>query len=113
MSDTLTITLTGRRPVQIAKSEWPMIASNHEYDGEHECQANRHERINVRQHADGRTLVYGVYSTAWANESDRRRGELLDFGEDIPTAIHRVAESMEFEPAFAECVIADLPAEEL
>ena len=50
----LKVTLTGRRPVSIGPTEWPVIARQYTYSGEHECQANTVARITVRQHADGR-----------------------------------------------------------
>jgi len=109
----LTITLTGRRPVRIDKGDWPVIASVTWYDGEVPSEAFRHWRLTVRQHADGRSIVYGVYSTAFRGERDRRGGELLPPGADIPAAVHRVAEHLGFDPRLAEEVIADLPAEEV
>src|SRR3989304_3700098 len=61
----LTITLTGRPPVRVAKGGGPVgaRASDETYDGEYECQATRVTKwwLTVRRHADGRTLVYGVY----------------------------------------------------
>lgn len=113
MSEHLTITLTGRPPVRITREDWPIVASYKEHDGEVESQALRHSKLIVRQHEDGQTIVYGIYDTAWQNESGRRRGEMLDAKEDIPAAIARVAEEMEFGRDFAENCIADLPAEEV
>lgn len=85
-SKALTITLTGRAPIKIRVDEWPEIASATErrHDGEIESQANRISKaaIRVREHADGRTIVYGSYSydTSWQHESSReiRGGLLLD-----------------------------------
>ena len=128
-----TITLTGRPPVRIADDDWPALASAsyHEYDGQYDFQANEHDRgvIKVRQHADGRAIVYATasYETAWQGRSewDRKAGELLPADaastEQIIAAIGRVhatmAESIPADgelwaPLRAEC-IADLPAEEL
>lgn len=79
-----TITLTDRPPVSINQDDWPVRAqadwSWHE--GEHECQAFRKksEWLRVRQHTDGRTLVYCgcSYSTAWQNEeSTSYRGGVM------------------------------------
>ena len=132
----LTITLTGRAPVKITKEDWPVIASGEDkwYDGQHECQANRTKswKLIVRQHADGRTLVYGIYasSSQWQGEASEnvRGGEMLtvegatadEVGDTAPiiAAIFRVADDMEkrsgakeFARLAHECV-ADLPAVE-
>jgi len=128
-----TITITGRPPVSIAEANWPVLASAREkdYDNEHEFQANRTEvvAINVRQHTDGRALVYATakYSTAWQSERDdsQREGVYLDTTETsieaICSAIGEVCDMMRaprylpadvWERLAAEC-IADLPAEEL
>lgn len=66
MTDTTTekkthkITLSERRPVAIALDDWPVIADAERFWGGsgHACQANEEGFIRVRQHADGRTLVY-------------------------------------------------------
>lgn len=113
MSEKLTITLTGRAPVTISKETWPVIASARDWDNTYESQANRTWRITVRQHEDGRTVVYGVYTTQWQGESGRRGGELLETGADIVAAIQRVAEYLGFDQRLTDECIADLPAEEL
>ena len=139
----LTITLTGRPPVKITKDEWPVIASaeDKEYDNQYEFQANRCAswKLIVRQHNDGRTIVYGIYSYSsqyqGEGDSDIRGGELITVldadaesvgdAEPIIAAIKRVGEDMEgrvpdggswskgyFPRLIHEC-IADLPAVEL
>ena len=131
----LTITLTGRAPVKITKENWPVIASGEDnwYNGEHESQANRTKswKLIVRQHADGRTLVYGIYAfnSQWVSESSEhvRGGEMFtvptvdEVGDTAPIieAIFRVAADMqersgaeEFARLAHECV-ASLPAIEL
>jgi hypothetical protein len=89
---TLTITLTGRNPVQIDKEKWPILAHvNGDSGGDygHHQQALRlgecdRYRLTVRQHADGRSIVYGVLDAAiaeWgagAGGESVRGGELLD-----------------------------------
>lgn len=134
MTKTRTITLTDRPPVRIADADWPRLASAsfHDYDGEFDFQANRNERghVVVRQHQDGRTLVYAIwtYDTAFQNERDdsRRAGVLLDAtptSAQIVDAIHQVHREIGddeppkltgdlWHPLAAEC-IADLPAETL
>ena len=123
-NEKLTITLTGRAPVTVNKGQWPIIASAKWHDGgEFEHRANRHRSLVVRQHDDGRTIVYGVYSTNWQGELDARGGELLTVnGADadnigdaaqVIAAIYRVADYLQFDRHFADRCIADLPAEEL
>jgi hypothetical protein len=131
-----TITLTGRPPVKIKKDDWPLYAEGNAYihDGQVECQANEKTkwRIAVLRHADGRAIIFAVYShdTNWQNRScyGLRGGELLpaasEIGEII-SAIQRVGQWMIdnmpseksddseiFSRLINEC-IADLPAEEL
>lgn len=128
----LTITLTGRKPVTITKDQWPIIAEagDKNWDNQYEFQANRtwDYDLKVRQHEDGRALVYGIYryDTHFQNESCAgiRGGEMVAADEVIP-AIQRVGKWMAdnlpsdhadeaeiFHRLVNEC-IADLPAEEL
>lgn len=125
-----TITLTDRPPVRITDAEWPTLASGtfEWHDNQYRFQANRTRDIfvKVRQHADGRVLVYAGYDTssAWQGETgDRHRtGELLEAGGDIIAALHRVADELatralgahanEIRDCMNEC-IADLPAQDI
>ena len=111
-SENLTITLTNRAPVSIVKADWPVIASAKDYDRECESQANRTWRLTVRQHEDGRAIVYGAYGTAYSNDRDRRAGTLCAAGDDLAAAINAVARDCGCEAIAAAC-IADLPAEQL
>lgn len=117
---TRTITLTDRRPIQIREDEWPIIAVGDQRPGDTrngtpvpDYETDRHS-IRVRQHADGRAIVYGVIdaATAWTGTEDWRGGELLIAPDaDLAAAIRRVGESGEIiESVIREC-IADLPAE--
>lgn len=129
----LTITLTGRPPVKIKKDEWPVLASagDKEFDNQYEFQANRLAKwkLTVRQHADGRAIVYAVYTYTSqfmdGHDHDVRAGSLFDAGADIPDAIRTVADEIEsrmphdatwstgyFPRLMHECV-ADLPAVEI
>lgn len=128
---TRTITLTGRAPVKITEDSWPVIAhgSYSHHDGQIRQEANRTTDIDirVRQHADGRAIVYGVYNydTHFQGEAceAHRVGSLLDAGADLPAAIHAVRDDLiertsddeihrHIRNAADEC-IADLPAEML
>lgn len=64
---TRTITLTNRPPVKISDDQWPTIAeaSGDSFGSNFQArQSNRDQcdnyTLKVRQHADGRTLVYGT-----------------------------------------------------
>lgn len=138
----LTITLTGRPPVKVKKDDWPIIASakSKDYDNQYEFQANRKAewKLTVRQHPDGRTIVYGVwsYDTNWSGEDcgDIRGGELVTVSgadtesvgetEPIVAAIQRVGAELEGRlpegrygqgvfPQLIHACIADLPVVEL
>lgn len=122
---TRTITLTGRPPVKILEEQWPTIAqasgdsySGNDY-GRHQQALGQGEcdryTLKVRQHADGRTLVYGIFdaATAWTKNEDVRGGELLEKDADIAGTIRRVGESCNLPDRIIRECIADLPAEEL
>lgn len=116
-----TVTLTDRNPVKIREDEWPQIASGDERPGScvngtpvPDSETDRYT-IRVRQHADGRVLVYGVVdaSTAWTGTQDWRGGKLLAKGGDIAAAIKRVGEDGGMPASVIRDCIADLPAEEI
>ncbi len=126
-----TITLTGRPPVTIDEENWPVIAEAQDdwWDGKVECQSNRWSdwTIRVRQHADGRSIIYATYSyrTNWQNARGyaAKRGRLIAASDDICAAIRAVCDEMASAEAEgddagrwaaleADC-IADLPAEKL
>jgi len=100
----LTITLTDRPPVRIATADWPILTSaaarlaDYTKAGQQTTRSAQW-RLTVRQHGDGRTIVYGVhkYDTQWREERGRniRGGEQLDPGADIPAALRRVAASLQ------------------
>ena len=131
---TRTITLTGRPPVRINDEAWGLIASasDKDYDGQVECQANRVSKwgVYVRRHDDGRAIVYATYSYSsnWRNERcySAKGGVLLGkdcTDDDIVRSINSVCgdiasrehygdDAQRWDALAAEC-IADLPAEEL
>jgi len=134
MSDKRTITLTGRPPVSISDDNWPLLASasDKDYDNQYEFQANRISKwfIGVRQHEDGRAIVYATYSYTsrfqGARDFSAKRGVMLDKGSDdaaICRAIENVASDIAAAERYgedanrwpnlaAEC-IADMPAIEI
>lgn len=129
-----TITLTGRPPVKINDENWPLIASasENDYDGEFEFQANRMSKwfIGVRQHEDGRAIIYDTYSyrSNWqgARGYSAKRGVLLPVGttvdqiadsifevcKDIAQAEHQGDDAERWTEMMHEC-LADMPAETL
>jgi len=127
----LTITLTNRAPVTIVKLNWLIIASASESPGSFvngtpvpDSQCDTH-RLIVRQHNDGRTIVYAILNaaTAWTGTESRREGELLTISGvdaehvgDLPAivaAIRRVGSECGLLPCVVRDCIADLPAEKL
>jgi len=126
-SPTRTITLTDRRPVTIREDLWPVIAIARWWDGEIESQALRRQTIRVRQHDDGRAIVYAIHRSAYRGDVDRAAGEIvlpprhdgpdgdgrLGFDADLVTAIRRVGESAGILDWMIDRCIADLPAEDL
>jgi hypothetical protein len=123
MSESRTITLTGRAPVKITDETWPLIAQGSAYSGQHEFQSFDGAWVKVRQHQDGRTLVYG-YAGDWDGggrpERESIRAGFLVSADAAAETISRVAALLS-ETAYAghhaataarECV-ANLPAEVL
>jgi hypothetical protein len=128
---TRTITLTDRPPVTIREDAWPVIATAKWWDNTYESQANRTASVRVREHEDGRRIVYGVSDSQWQGESGAKAGVLirasagyragalrvgaLDGKPDTAAtirAIHDVTDMIGYPALAADC-IADLPAEEI
>jgi hypothetical protein len=120
---TRTITLTDRAPVEIVDDHWPVIAESRAHDGMIAVQANRRWWMKVRQHADGRVIVYGAYLTQWQGEIDRRDGEVLDEirkpvaatsrSSVLVATIRQVGQSLGAPSSMVRELIANLPAEPL
>lgn len=96
----LTITMSGRRPLSIIKADWPILAPAYRSDG----------GIHVREHADGRRIVYGY----WRHGGTPEAGFLVAAGDEEATvrAILCVGKTFGLEHLANEC-IASLPPEEL
>lgn len=127
-----TITLSGRAPVTINEDNWPVIAkaSDKDWDNQYEFQANQISKwfVGVRQHADGRAIVYATYSYTSNWQGARcyaaKRGDLLPAGSsmqdickaiksvchDIAGAEHYGEDANRWDALANEC-IADMPAE--
>jgi len=110
-----TITLTHRAPVSITDENWPLIAEGrYARDDMPELEYDTHT-VRVRQHADGRAIVYAILvgATSWTGTEDARTGELLAPGADIVGCIRRVGSDCDLDERAISACIADLPAEEL
>lgn len=129
----LKITMSERRPLTIVKADWPIIASADWHDGQVECQANNIRVLRVREHKDGRRIVYGYQCAGNGGQHagtrnpeggflvvptekfrDVDEGPLSPVPDDDETvrAIRRIAGILGDDDLGAEC-IADLPAEEV
>ena len=123
-TDKITIRLSDRSPVCLVEAAWPKVAYGEDYSGQYDFQSFDGVCIAVRQHADGRTIVYGRAGD-WEGggrleRENRSAGFLLAKGDDVVRAIRRVAGILEgtafigaMAHAAARRCIADLPAEEV
>ena len=90
-----TIALTGRRPVMIFDAEWPIVSDvASDEDG--------HSRLTVRQHSDGRSIVYAV--RLGFDGRAVRKGEVVGAVGDVVEAICRVADCCGVFPLTDECI---------
>lgn len=129
MSKMRTITLTNRQPVKIDEDKWPVLAKadDKNWDNVHECQANQtwNWSVRVRQHEDGRAIVYATYdhTNNWEGAKDTydKQGDYINHTDvthdEICQAIINVCHRMEGDQdawkRLADECIADMPPEEL
>ena len=119
------ITLSDARPVSINPDTWPVIAAASAHDGKVQCQANTEWSIQVREHSDGRRLIYSIKTAGnggqYAGFRDARGGFLLEsrsvweqskIEDETIRAIRRAAGIIE-RPDLADECIGDLPTREL
>ncbi len=112
------IALSDRAPVKIDPDKWPVIAFAETWNGEHKFQANYVRWIKVREHADGRRLVYGMLDSGNGGVPNGWRGAsggyLIDADQEAGTvrAIRRVAGLIE-DPKLGDECLAALPAQEI
>jgi hypothetical protein len=117
-TEKIKITMSERRPLSIDPEQWPVIARVDRHDGVVECQANHEWTIRVREHADGRRLVYGWLRAGnggvYAGWRGAEGGFLVLAGDEGETvrAIRRIGGIIGDDKMSDEC-IADLPAEEI
>lgn len=115
MADTtLIITITDATPVNIVKADWPIKASAENDDATNPGnEPNREWKVKVRRHPDGRSIVYGVFSSNYQGEwGGKRAGRIVAADGDLIAAIHDVAERIG-APELADDCIANLPAQDL
>jgi len=89
--------------MKIVDREWPLIAHG-SFDCRDDIPGRRSQPtvtidIQVRQHADGRVIVYSLYSYGQQNHAvapieTHHAGHLLEAGDDIPAAINSVSEEL-------------------
>jgi len=109
-----TITLFDRRPVEIDEDQWPVVASVHDWEGQHKSQIRWEHKIFVRQStSDGRCLVYGVKATDIAGQMDARGGFVADNIDSVPDVVKQLATRLGFSESLADRCIAKLPAEQI
>lgn len=103
------ITMTGRPPVRIVEDDWPVIATGKLSRGPELGHAEAH----VREHADGRRVVYGTWSDIIQGDPDRAAGELVATGGDTVAAIRRVSQQLGCDDDLVQVVVAALPPEDI
>jgi hypothetical protein len=122
---TIKVKLSERRPVTLDPEQWPIIAKATWFDGQHRSQANHEAYVLVRQHEDGRTLVYSKLFAGgggvFVGFRELAGGFLLpargssnerEYADEIVRAIRRCAGIIDMPELGDEC-ISDLPAEEI
>jgi hypothetical protein len=117
----INITMSEQAPVTLDPEQWPCIAEATDHDGQVECQANTEWAIYVREHEDGRRLVYGWEERGTGGKPITWRptyvGWMIPGGEprrdaETARAIRRVAGAIHNEGLGAVC-LADMPAQEI
>lgn len=119
---TTTITMSDRAPLRVDTELWGVIAQAHWHNGAIEVQANEVAYIKVRDHDDGRRLVYGDRDRGNGGMPAGYRGKAAGYlveaiegkadEQGTIRAIRRVAGVLDMPELADEC-IADLPAEDL
>ena len=118
-----TITLTGRAPVTVVEDNWPVIAKGVEENNAYgpgmtprpEEEVAR-TTMRVRQHKDGRAIVYVTVKDAgaWcACTPGHAGGKMLAAGSDLALEITRVGALCDVSDEVIRDCIASLPAVEV
>ena len=128
---TITITMSDRSPIKIVAADWPVIARADWHSGSHACQANEEAWLKVREHEDGRRIIYSDRDSGPGGMAIGYRGTAAGYLIGAPNAhdctygvareraatetvraIRRAAGVID-RPELGDACIADLPAEEL
>jgi hypothetical protein len=126
-ADSGVIVLSGGAPVQISQAEWPLIAEAKTplvYDPFNPnewavgTQPYGYERLAVRQHHDGKAVVFGLlrYKEAWASQFNifnPRGGEVVSAGTDLAAALKRVGGALGLQGETIRACVNALPAQDL
>lgn len=123
--DSEVVVLNGGHPVRVSPRDWPIISDatkplNVEIN-EQEFDCVGHERLVLRQHRDGRYLVYGY--TRYVNTDSKwlasldiynlRGGKLIPSGTDPVGAIRDVGIALRLDDHMIMACINGLPAQDL
>jgi hypothetical protein len=114
------IILSDRSPVAINPKEWPVIVEVWDHDGTFLTDAHTIYSIAIRQHSDGRRIVYGSRKVGPGGQTPDFRpinwGKILQSSESLThytlVCIGDCAEAIRC-PALGQSAIQSLPAEEL
>jgi hypothetical protein len=79
----LHIAVSGLLLVRIQTERWPVIAHTQCSNAAFKIQEGHLGHLAVRQHSDGRTLVYGVLEICTPEKHNRQAGRLLPAGADV------------------------------
>jgi hypothetical protein len=134
-SDTGVIVLDKGQPIKISNAVWPLLSEAKEVfnfqsweptfepvtgraTSDHSFSPFGHERLVVRQHATGKTLVYGYtrYDLPWAaqfNLFNPRGGEILPAGSDVASAVKRIGTTLGLHADTIRACINGLPSQDL
>lgn len=105
----LIIEITGQAPIAVDRELWTLIAEAVEFSGEFEAQADRLSRLSVRQHADGRALVYGEHTTRWQGEQNYAGGHILTKDENLVLVVAEVVAELGFSDSLHQRCLASFP----
>jgi hypothetical protein len=127
--DSEVIVLSGGHPVGVSPRDWPIISDSTRLlymdIDEHQAEEIGHERLAVRQHRDGRCLVYGFtryeafegcQAPEWLaslNIYNLRGGRLLPSDSDPIDAIRDVGIALRLDDHTIRACINGLPAQDL
>jgi hypothetical protein len=107
----LHVTVSGLPPVRIQTERWPVIAHAQCSNAAFKFQDGHMGHLAVRQHSDGRTLVYGVLEIRTPEKHERQAGRLLPAGADISQALEEVCHDLEMNSEIVWACLAHVPVE--